>query len=292
MTLTAEQTRWINQTLQACRWLLPVLLVLWLSYVTVNTLLLLFAGPQLEPRGDPQWPQARLTEQSSKASLTRAGIESWGLFGEYQAAAETIVQPEEAPETRLRLELVGLFRHQNQEKARAVIAQQGQDAQLYKPGDRVPGNAILEDVYADRVMLRRQGQLETLRLRDPELEGVVSEPRRSNGAARGQAAPEGPVDLESLAHDPAAQRRAIIDQLGLTPVEQGAPSGYRISDNAPREMIGSVGLRSGDVLLSVNGYALGNEQNDVAALSEVMGTGKATIEVQRGSRRFTVNYPP
>ncbi|HAR60730.1 MAG TPA: hypothetical protein DCS18_11115, partial [Alcanivorax sp.] len=73
-------------------------------------------------------------------------------------------RPVDAPDTRLSLELLGLFQTRDRDKSSAIIAEKGKDAELFHIGDAIPGNAELEDIYADRVILRRQGRLETLRL--------------------------------------------------------------------------------------------------------------------------------
>lgn len=308
MPLNDKQKRLSERVMPVCRWLLALILVVWLAKVLADTFLVWLSGPQdvVPPRQD--LPQVTVTDQGrGDVRLSSRQVADWRLFGEYQAQQQT-AEPVDAPETRLRLELVGLFQHADGTLARAIIAEQGGDAELYRPGDRVPGNAVLEDIYSDRVILRRQGQLETLRLRETELSGGVSSTAQSSAAFRQAPTRRQPPparqstdrssrqgsepDLAQLDGDPRAQREAIIQQLSLDAVEQGAASGYRITESAPREMIGSVGLRPGDVIISVNGHALGEEAGDIAALQEVMNAGSATIEVERGTRRFTVSYPP
>ena len=301
------RTELIRRTLPLLRWLVAIVLVIWLARVLADTVLIWIDGPReiIAPASDLP-SVSRTASEGRGPMLSSRQVAEWRLFGDFQAE-QVSVQPVDAPETRLRLELVGLFQHADGTLARAIIAEQGRDAELYRPGDRVPGNAVLEEIYADRVILRRQGQLETLRLREPELRGEFSaSERRSEAAAasprtgnlrqraRGARddAPLQEPDLEQLQGDPAGQRQAIIQQLSLAPVQEGSASGYRITENAPREMIGSVGLRPGDVILSVNGHALGEEGGDIVAIQDVMNAGSATIEVERGTRRFTVSYPP
>jgi general secretion pathway protein C len=49
-----------------------------------------------------------------------------------------------------------------------------------------------------------------------------------------------------------------------------------------------VGLRPGYVVLSVNGQAVGDIQQDRSQLNVVMDAGSARLEIQRGERRFFV----
>ena len=293
MALTLKQTQ-LDRLARIARWLLAVLLVVWLARVLADSLLLWFAGPQLTPPVDPAMQRLAAASSNQRTALSVGDVESWKLFGipPEESPEQRVV---DAPDTRLRLELVGLFQHIDPAMARAIIAEQGRDAALFKPGDKVPGNAELVEVLGDRVILRRQGQLEALRLREPELSGTVSASapprRRPEPVVQQQTAAPAPAQLLPDG-DPAQQRAMIIQQLALEPVNEGSAEGYRISAGAPMAMLSSVGLRPGDQILSINGHPLGEEQGDIAALQEATSTGSATIEVQRGSRRFTVNYPP
>jgi len=292
MVLALKQMQ-IDRLARIARWLLAVVLVIWLARVLADSVLLWMAGPQQTPTVDPSMLRLTTINNEQRGALSPAEIERWKLFGIPPEAA-----PEQraidAPETRLRLELLGLFQHSTPDMARAIIAEQGKDAELFRPGDKVPGNAELVEVLGDRVILRRQGQLETLRLKEPELSGTVSAsappPRRRSQPVVQENQPE-PAQLLPDG-DPAQQRAMIIQQLALEPVTEGAAEGYRITAGAPAAMLSSVGLRPGDQILSVNGHPLGEEQGDITALQEAMTSGSASIEVQRGSRRFTVNYPP
>lgn len=283
------------------RWVVAIAVVIWLAKVIADSALLWYAGPQETAAPDPSMQRLTVVDQQSNGALSREQVERWNLFGippEQDAQEERVV---DAPDTRLRLELLGLFQHRDQSLARAIIAEQGRDAALLKPGDRVPGNAELVEILADRVILRRQGQLEALRLREPELagDGVSAAPSTQQTASRRSVRPARPTppqqqqeELNLFEGDASQQRRMIIEQLALAPVTEGSAEGYRITDAAPADVISSVGLRPGDQILSVNGHALGDEQGDIQALEEAMAAGSAAIEVQRGSRRFTVNFPP
>ncbi|MCH8544796.1 MAG: hypothetical protein LAT61_14630 [Alcanivorax sp.] len=302
MAFTLDPTQ-LNRLTGIARWLIAVLVVIWLAKVIADSALLWLAGPQQTAPPDPSLQRLAVVENRQNGVLSREQVERWNLFG-----VPPEDEPEErvvdAPETRLRLELLGLFQHRDQSLARAIIAEQGRDAELLKPGDRVPGNAELVEVLADRVILRRQGQLETLRFREPELSGggVSATPagRQPQAAARRPGrVPVTPQqgqqqdDAQNLFEgDASQQRNMLISQLALEPVSEGSAEGYRITEGAPSDVIGSVGLRPGDQILSVNGHALGEEAGDIRAIEEALAAGSATIEVQRGSRRFTVNYPP
>lgn len=268
------------------RWvrvILALLLVLLLAYVLAQTIWLLWYGPN-----DPL-PESRLqtvnvaTGQAGGRELSQSQVESWHLFGVYQQEPENNKDRlVDAPDTRLQLELLGLFQTRDRGKSSAIIAEKGKDAELYHIGDGIPGNAKIEEIYADRVILRRQGRLETLRLNELSTLGGVTQVA--------EPAPQEPSPSPQT--DLGQQRTALIRQLGLKSVTEGETQGYQIGAQAPKQLIKQVGLKPGDVIVSVNGHPLGNEDSDLEAMQSYQDTQAASIVVQRGDQQFTVNYPP
>ena len=85
------------------------------------------------------------------------------LFGHArQSATAESIETTIAPETRLRLQLRGVFAHSDQTQSRVLIAEQGKSAKYYRLGDSLSGDAILHAVATEHVILNRKGQLETL----------------------------------------------------------------------------------------------------------------------------------
>ncbi len=82
------------------------------------------------------------------------------LFG--KPGGTPVTETQEAPETRLQLELRGIFRSSDADRSAALIAQQGQPAKLVYVGDALPGDGTLYTVQESRVLIRRQGRMESL----------------------------------------------------------------------------------------------------------------------------------
>lgn len=279
----AEMGKWGKPV----RGVIATILVVALAWLLAETVWLLMYGPnQPIPESDRTRLQVSGARQSQ--SLSQQQVDSWQLFGEYQAVATPKDDtPTDAPETRLRLELLGVFQSPVPELSSAIIAEKGKEGELFHIGDSIPGNASLEEVYPDRVILRRAGRLEALRWSETSL-GGVSEVAPSRAASR----PPEPVVQEGGPDDMAQQRRTIISQLALRPVAQGSDQGYKLGKRAPKQLLSQVGLQADDVILSVNGHGLGTEEGDMAALESYKQTQQASIVVQRGDQQFTVNYPP
>lgn len=84
-----------------------------------------------------------------------ANIAAMHLFG--------LSEVEQVPETRLNIMLSSIFQSNQPENSRVLISV-GSDTGSYKIGDVLPGEAVIEDILSDRVLLRYQGQLQVLLL--------------------------------------------------------------------------------------------------------------------------------
>ncbi|ASK36529.1 type II secretion system protein GspC [Alloalcanivorax mobilis] len=274
-----NQQKWSGRL----RIVMALLLLVLLAYVIAQTAWILWYGPSdaLPPSSLQQVRTA--AGDNGGRQLSQSQVEGWQLFGLYQQEAQNNNdRPVDAPDTRLKLELLGLFQTRDRDKSSAIIAEKGKDAELYHIGDGIPGNAKIDEIYADRVILRRQGRLETLRLNELSALGGVTQVTEP---APREPSPSPQTDLSQ-------QRSAVIRQLGLKPVSEGETQGYQIGAQAPKQLIEQVGLNQGDVIVSVNGYPLGTEDSDLAAMQSYQDTQAASIVVQRGDQQFTVNYPP
>lgn len=288
---TAKQFQLSEPWQQRIRSALMLVLLVWLAWMLASTFWLFVSGPIDPVALDRNMVvlQASTDSADSATSMQRSEehVRSWELFGPLAVEQARVA---EAPETRLRLELLGVFENVEAGLGSAIISEQGKDGDLYHPGDKVPGNATLEEIYGDRVILLRMGQREALRMKEIELSGEVAQVSESSSLRTSSESQDRLSNQsEDGGEDLVEQRNMIISRLGLTPSDSG---GYAIGSSAPAQVLQVVGLRSGDVLVSVNGHDVGNEEADIAALQEFRNTGAASIVVQRGAQRFTVNYPP
>lgn len=202
------------------------------------------------------------------------------LFGERagEAGQEAAPQrPERAPETRLNLSLRGVFAV-GDGAGFAYIVTQGGDESVYSRGDALPGNARLERVYGDRVLLDRDGTLETLWLDRADVASRES-PRRERGASRerGGSVPEG-FDRQRAGETARALRARLredpsqlMQMVQFQPYEDdGELRGFRVQPRGDvnERLLRGLGLTREDVVTSINDIPL----NDRGRLGEVIET--------------------
>ena len=254
------------------------------------------------------------TLNTKKQPIEQINIEAVvgrNLFGkpvtQMSAQAQLVAK---AAETRLPLELRAVFESSESSSSAAIIGQRGQNAKLFTVGDSVPGNAILEGVVDDKVLLRRAGKLEFLPFPESKYQATqnqkarvtINQTKNEQLVISSDAGKQTPITdiLETIeaqaptaesSTEPALLRefkenpQEMISKIGLSETKSG---GYRVGNVSNSPYLRQSGLQSGDVILSVNGQTLSNVQNDSTQLAGLMAGDTARLEIQRGDIRFTI----
>ena len=262
----------------------------------------------------PATQASKMTSNMKKQPIEQVNIEavvSRNLFGkpvtQMSAQAQLVAK---AAETRLPLELRAVFESSESSISAAIIGQRGQNAKLFTVGDSIPGNAILEGVVDDKVLLRRAGKLEFLPFPESKYQATQNQTAREtiNQTKSEQLVISSDVEKQTTTTDiletieaqaPTAESSAepallrefkenpqeMISKIGLSETKSG---GYRVGNVSNSPYLRQSGLQSGDVILSVNGQTLSNVQNDSTQLAGLMAGGTARLEIQRGDIRFTI----
>lgn len=296
------------------------ILVVAIAYTLVRIVYLFVdssVGPAPEIYGSERASGVPVSRSAPKVDTSAIAV--WSLFGKEGAKPEEKISPKDvdAPETRLNLELQAVFVAPVEENSTAMIAETRKDSLLYHIGDKVPGNATLEAVYSDRVLLNRSGMLEALYfpqnsdspamtrstsrsrasqagLRNTQNRTAVSNSRTSFGARPGgggmspsdmQAAMTGQMIgalREQVNEDPGQ----VLGQLGLV---SNNGRGYVVSEGA-NPMLAAAGARPGDVILAVNGQPIGDPMQDVNLIESVMNDGSIRVSLERNGRAFESEF--
>jgi general secretion pathway protein C len=166
------------------------------------------------------------------------------------ATAAPAVDPlTDAPATALNLALVGVRSARGGEAgAGAAIIQTPDNGQrLYRVGDAIVAGVTLEAVEADRVVIRRDGALESVLF--TARGGVI-------GAGRGTSVAQASRDAPAEAPPPTVLSGgpvAIAALLNDVAVVSRAESGVVLVPSGDGEAFAAAGLQPYDVVLSVNG---------------------------------------
>ncbi len=203
-----------------------------------------------------------------------------------------------APETSLALILKGVIVANPMSRALVVIAEQRKGAleQLYGIGDKVPGNAVVSEIFPDRVILRRGGVLETLFIQDKRIN-----PARSEQSGRGMASSSGSISsrgdgihwqIESsylnqrLADIPSLAREVGVEVYR----ENNVQKGYRLVSARGSKLLRDMGLQPGDILHEINGVPLNSIHDGLSAYQKLRSVSEVRVVIGRNGRRETRIY--
>ncbi|MFO8154040.1 type II secretion system protein GspC [Thioalkalivibrio sp.] len=217
---------------------------------------------------------------SQESPLAR--VAEMPLFGELGERATP--EPVVAPETRLRLRLLGLFAGDAPEQGKAIIAERDSPEQLYGIGDTIAGGqARLHRIHPDRVILERDGAYETLWL--PRADGTTNgtgdaaPPARATPAANTSGDADEPrIQRSEWLEDP----ERLLQAVRARPVMQnGALHGLEVRPTRNARQFQQAGLRPGDVITSVNGMPLSSIEDTDQLLADLAGQSQVSIVVER-----------
>ena len=287
----------------------PLALVCWLSYLSVEQFYFFADNEQLISDLETSQPARATNNPAQPIKLSQAALNLFGESGKTQVK-EVVA----APETRLNLELQGVFTNNNPDLSSAIIAERGKNGELFAIGDRVPGNALLHAVEQDHVLIKRGSRLEKLLF--PKQRLNITSANSGNRSARNSAKarsstrttrPPSRTSASSSSSEAATATASAASQssrdkmlrnpeqairdFGFEPVAPGRASGYRVGANASNSAVASAGLQPGDVVVSVNGMPVGVAMNDARLFDQVRSAGRARVEVERNGRRFFLTVP-
>lgn len=183
----------------------------------------------------------------------------------------------DAPQTTMPLVLAGVIAQKDPKAGQAIIGESASNGKLYSVGGAIPGGARLNSVYGDRVLIERNGAIESLPLPRTPMAGLsaaIGPPVRAAGRDNSSLL-AGLVNLQPK-FDPVSNK--------LT--------GYLIfPGNGARgaSVFSQLGLRAGDLVVAVNGTALDDPSKALEVMQTLSSASSATLSVTRGGQLQEVN---
>lgn len=280
--------------------------LLWLVHSLSGLFWLLFPVPDMQQPTRLAAPPMESTVKTN-ANVDLAALKSLSeQFGESVAApVEVVEEVEPEPEldaatTKLNLKLQGVITSNDQKLGSAIIAD-GKDQSLYFVGEEIANKrgVKLARVLEQRVILDNKGNFESLWLYSED--DFKKSSRKSS--SRRVPVNRSPVssrksELEDSPQPNTISAKARRDQLPKSVGdvvrfsvhrEGGKMVGYRIRPGRDRELFEQVGLKTNDIVTSVNGI----EVNDPTQIREVYKSLKTATEAQltvmREGETYSIN---
>lgn len=271
----------IAQKLQQFRWqqfdktsaFILVLLILWLCWKLASLFWWVVAPPQ-----PMQFDRVALGSQQAQVP----NISSFALFNE---PAITTAQD------NVNVELQGVLLGYPSYLSSAVI-KLNDTAERYRVGETIGSTSYqLAEVYWDHVILKQDNGA----TREVKFKGLdnglyqpiapVLNPQAATPQTSAPAQNSSQSALGQAIQQMQENREQYLKNMG---VSGGGSDGYEISDRTPTNLKNTLGLRSGDRILSINGQTVGQGLSEVQLLEQVRREGHAKIEIKRGDQVMTI----
>ena len=269
-------------------WLLNILLVIWIAS-RVATLTWDLLAPS-----EPPEPAAVVAESvpvpSNPDQQFISQLPGWHLMGMSAKGSAPFMTsaPVDAPETKLKLVLRGVYSSDDQGKGHAIVADPRGKEERYSIGDMLPGNAELSEVHADKIILQRGGRYETLRLPTENKPGNTASSRYTSpsrpAARRSSSSPA--QRLKTVRQNLKKRPRDLSNLVRATPKRDGKGKtiGYELGPGRDPALFAQVGLQKGDVAIEINDIKLDNPANSARALKSAQSGDTVSITVLRNGQ--------
>lgn len=207
-------------------------------------------------------------------ALDLAVITNAHLFGAPPRAAQ---DGSNAPQTTMPLVLTGIIAGNDPQNGLAIMGPNAQSARVYAVGDNVPGGAKLHSVYSDRVVIDRNGQLESLAL-----------PHQIASSAPPPSAmlpSENTTTIERMRRMISEQPGLLTDVMRPQPVmDHGRMNGFRVYPGRNHLAFARLGLRPGDQVTAINGTPLDDRDRSEQILHTLTASSEAHVTVIRNGQ--------
>lgn len=221
----------------------------------------------------------------------------WHLFGEVGAqshAAETAVE-EQAQDTTLNLQLLGVISASEPTQARAFIMADGRQQQ-FAIGEQLPGpgKVVLSKVLVDRAIIDNNGRFETLWLYDPNATAQLQAPQPPSAApASSTVDMRDNANVTQLAQNYRKQLYqnpgSLAEVIQVTPASEGGKLiGYRINPGRDPAQFARFGLKPGDIVTMINDVKLDDPQRALELYNLLRTQSEAAFTLRRGSEEVVI----
>lgn len=304
MTSIRQLSDWFQAVpVQKVQLAIGAVMIAWMMYAAAQLVGVWVSEPSADPLPLVSHNPAAPGEADAPPDLN--ALQAMQLFGEGGAAAaevETVPaateqEAIEAEKTQLNLVLEGIVYSSTPEQSAAVIVHQGKQ-ETYRVGEDIPGgNQVkLVQVLLDRVILNNGGKYEALWLYDDSKrdQSAPSRPAPRPAVASKVNDLRGDESVTEMARDYRERvfnnPTSLAEVIRITPAKRdGAMIGYRLSPGKDRAQFETLGLKSGDVVTSINDIDL-NEPSNALEVYKLMRTAtEASFTVDRNGQTLQIN---
>lgn len=262
-------SEWSRLAVQQAPQLVMGLAVLGIAWQAARLTWILLA-PATAPDASQAAPAA-LPVATQSRNIDTQQIAGAHLFGIVNAGS---TDPNNLPQSQAGLVLAGTMALDDPEAGFAIVGETAANAKFYRVGASLNGGARLHSVYTDRVIIDRNGTLETLILPHGLPSNAIL-PVARNTASNSNVG-------ENLRRIVNENPGALGELLRAQPVfSNGVQKGYRVYPGRDRQQFMRLGLQPGDLVTTVNGSTLDDPARGAEILNTLTSSTTAQVTVER-----------
>ena len=258
-----------------------------------------------QPKPAINIPSTITTTSSTSTNIQQ--LTGFNLFGDAKSTPVVADSSElDAPVTRLKLKLRGVYAASESELAGAMIeAQNKQD--VYRIGSKLPGatGLKLHKILSDRIIMSRGGKFETLFIEDfGQSKGTNRNTSRREPKERASTFitndSSNIIDKrkdKNLTKELIKLRSKLTDPQSLSELVSVSPAmvgdefkGFRIAPGKNRALFGRMGLRRNDVITGVNGINLDDPASAFSLMEQISTADEINLTIKRGERDMNILF--
>ncbi|MCR4333338.1 MAG: PDZ domain-containing protein [Sulfuricaulis sp.] len=176
----------------------------------------------------------------------------------------------------------------------ALISVNGQPQESFAVGQTVTGDAELQAVYPDRVVIRRNGVLESLILEGAETtpteQGTPPAATYRPPAASGNIVQETGTNRYMVEREQLAAQMRTPDFLRQATMIPSKSGGFQVQQIQAGSLYEKLGLRAGDVIKAVNGQPINSAEDAVRLYQQIPNISAVQMEITRGGKPENLYY--
>ena len=176
----------------------------------------------------------------------------------------------------------------------ALISVNGQAQEPFGVGQTVTGNAVLQAVYPDRVVIQRNGVLESLMLegaeKSPMEQWVPPAAASRPPAAAANIVRETGVNRYMVEREQLAAQMRTPDFLRQATMIPSKSGGFEVQQIQAGSLYEKLGLRAGDVIKVVNGQPVNSVEDAIRLYQQMSDVGAVQMEITRDGKSEHLYY--
>jgi general secretion pathway protein C len=210
------------------------------------------------------------------------------LFGKPQAEPSPVAKVEDAPETKLKYKLRGIYYSDIDRLSSAIVEIKINDSKYYQLGQELADNITLAAIERDHILINRYGKIERLNL-EKKVAGAadaVFDTRSNNSNSLRNTSL-----LRNYKKRYLSNPMALAKRFQAIPVtENGQNIGFKLKALRGESLLKRLNFKDDDVFIKVNGIGLDKPFQALDALKSLTTASSISVTVRRNGNEETINF--